>query len=103
MPLYHYQCSDCQSKLEIFVKNANLEPKICGTHCPLQRGENDDIRGFGNLQRALSSFNIGNEVIQSDHPNPDQAAKVGLSTYENQGDGTYRKIAGKTGPEIIKK
>ena len=53
MPLYTYRCQDCQAILELLIKNVNLEPSRCGLHCTLQRGDNDDIRGFGELHDVL--------------------------------------------------
>ena len=59
----HYRCQDCQAILELLIKNANLEPSRCGLHCTLKRGENDDIRGFGELQRSFRD--IGGSGINS--------------------------------------
>ena len=54
MPLYTYRCQDCQAILELLIKNVNLEPSRCGLHCFCNAlVDNDDIRGFGELQRSF--------------------------------------------------
>ena len=95
MPLYTYRCQDCQAILELLIKNVNLEPSRCGLNCLLQRGENDDIRGFGELQRSFRDIG-GSGINKMQH-----AASVGLSTYKKDSDGNYRKVSGKKGPNIL--
>jgi hypothetical protein len=103
MPIYDFTCEDCQKTLELLVQNPDLAPKRCGAQCLLAPGENDEVRGMGKLHRHLANFHVGNFAIVTDHPTPADAAKVGLSTYKNEGDGVYRKIEGKTGPDVIKR
>ena len=101
MPLYLYQCTDCGAELEILHSIEQDSPKRCGFRC-LAPKDRTDIRGFGELRRQLSTFS----QIKKQHTDtvtPEQAAKVGLSTYQNQGDGQFVKIAGKEGPDILKK
>ena len=95
MPFYTYRCQDCQAILELLIKNADLEPSRCGLHCTLKVGENDNIRGFGELQRSFRD--IGGSGVNS----LQSAASSGLSTYKKDCDGNYRKVAGKEGPEIL--
>ena len=95
MPFYTYRCQDCQAILELLIKNTNLEPSRCGLHCTLKAGEDDNIRGFGELQRSFRD--IGGSGINSIQT----AARSGLSTYKKDCDGNYRKVAGKEGPEIL--
>ena len=95
MPLYTYRCQDCQAILELLIKNVNLEPSRCGLHCTLQPGDNDDIRGFGELQRSFRD--IGGSGINT----MQNAANSGLSTYKKDCDGNYRKVSGKEGPEVL--
>ena len=95
MPLYTYRCQDCQAILELLIQNVNLEPSRCGLNCALKAGDNDDIRGFGELQRSFRDIGgAGMNSIQ-------QAAQAGLSTYKKDGDGNYRKVAGKQGPNVL--
>ena len=95
MPLYTYRCQDCQAILELLIKNVNLEPSRCGLNCTLQAGENDDVRGFGELNRSFRDIGgSGVNTIQ-------KAARSGLSTYKKDCDGNYRKVSGKEGPEIL--
>ena len=95
MPLYTYRCQDCQAILELLIKNVNLEPSRCGLNCTLQPGDNDDIRGFGKLNRSFRDIGgSGVNTIQN-------AASAGLSTYKKDCDGNYRKVSGKEGPEIL--
>lgn len=102
MPLYLYQCKDCGSKLEILQDLDQADPKRCGFRCAVDRNDKRDIRGFGELKRLISSFSMI-RARQTDTVTPEQAAKVGLSTYQNKGDGTFEKIAGTQGPSILKK
>ena len=102
MPLYLYHCKDCQQKLEILQNIEEEDVKRCGFRCELPRDQDQDIRGFGELERMLSSFSTIKKR-QTDTVTPEQAAKVGLSTYQNRGDGTFEKIAGKEGPSQLKK
>jgi DNA-directed RNA polymerase subunit RPC12/RpoP len=103
MPIYEYQCQDCHATLEILLDIDANGPKRCGFRCLLKRGEMSDLRGFGTLCRQFSSFAQVSEVYTKDHPTATDAAKVGLSTYENQGDGTFKKVAGQKGPETLRK
>lgn len=95
MPLYTYRCQDCQAILELLIKNVNLEPSRCGLQCTLNAGENDNIRGFGELQRSF--LDIGSSGVNSIQ----NAALSGLSTYKKDCDGNYRKVAGKEGPDVL--
>lgn len=95
MPFYTYRCQDCQAILELLIKNIHLEPSRCGLHCSVTPGENDNIRGFGELQRSFRDIGgSGTNSIQN-------AASVGLSTYKKDCDGNYRKVAGTEGPKIL--
>ena len=78
MPLYTYRCQDCQAILELLIKNVNLEPARCGLNCTLNAGENDNIRGFGELQRSFRD--------------------IGGSQFNTT---NYRKIAGHKGPDVL--
>jgi len=102
MPLYLYHCKDCNEKLEILHDIDQPEIKRCGFRCQLPSNSEQDLRGFGELSRMISSFSTIKKR-QTDTVTPEQAAKAGLSTYQNRGDGTFEKIAGKEGPKIIKK
>ena len=102
MPLYIYHCKDCNAKLEILQDIEQPDPKRCGFRCELNRDDTTDIRGFGELDRMISGF-ATIKKRQTDTVTPEQAAKVGLSTYQNQGDGNFVKIAGKEGPAVLKK
>lgn len=102
MPLYLYHCKDCNAKIEILHDIDQSDPKRCGFRCQLERDDTRDIRGFGELERMISSFSTIRKR-QTDSVTPEQAAKVGLSTYQNRGDGSFEKIAGKEGPKILKK
>lgn len=95
MPLYTYRCQDCQAILELLIKNVNLEPARCGLNCSLKAGDNDDIRGFGELQRSF--VDIGGSTVNV----VQGAARAGLSTYKKDCEGNYRKVSGKEGPEIL--
>ena len=95
MPLYTYRCQDCQAILELLIKNVNLEPSRCGLNCTLHAGVNDNIRGFGELQRSFRD--IGGSGINSIQ----NAANSGLSTYKKDCDGNYRKVGGQKGPDIL--
>ena len=103
MPIYEYKCQDCEATMELLLDVDAPAPRSCGFRCALKPGENDDLRGFGTLSKAVSGFTTLTTVITKDHPTPEDAAKVGLSTYQNQGDGTFKKIAGKEGPDTILK
>ncbi len=95
MPLYTYRCQDCQAMLELLIKNIDLEPSRCGLNCALKAGENDNIRGFGELQRSFRDIGgTGQNTTQ-------RARDAGLSTYKKDSDGNYRKVAGHKGPEIL--
>ena len=95
MPLYTYRCQDCQAILELLIKNVNLEPSRCGLNCTLHAGDNDDIRGFGELNRSFRDIGgSGTNIMQ-------RATHTGLSTYKKDCDGNYRKVSGKDGPEIL--
>ena len=95
MPLYTYRCQDCQAILELLIKNVNLEPSRCGLNCTLHAGDNDDIRGLGELNRSFRDIGgSGTNTMQS-------ASHTGLSTYKKDCDGNYRKVSGKDGPEIL--
>mgnify|MGYP006091740221 FL=1 len=102
MPLYLYQCKDCGARLEILQDIDQANPKRCGFRCELNREDKREIRGFGELARQISSFSMIKKR-QTDTVTPEQAAKVGLSTYQNKGDGTFEKVAGAQGPKILKK
>ncbi len=95
MPLYTYRCQDCQATLELLIQKSSMEPARCGMHCSLKAGENDDIRGFGELQRSFQSFG------GVSHNTTQKAASAGLSTYKKDSDGNYRKVAGHQGPEVL--
>jgi putative FmdB family regulatory protein len=102
MPIYEYHCKDCDSILELLL-DVNAEgPRTCGFRCGLKKGVSDELRGFGSLRRRISAFNQV-DSIEKDTPSPSEAAKKGLSTYQNQGDGTFKKIAGKKGPALIRR
>lgn len=103
MPIYEYQCRDCGKTLELLLDMDDTGSKTCGFRCPLERGEQDDIRGFGTLRRLLSAFNQVSERARIESPTSSDAAKVGLSTYKNEGDGTFKKIAGREGPDILRR
>lgn len=102
MPLYIYHCKDCNTNLEILQDIEQADVKRCGFRCELPRDDKRDIRGFGELERTISGFSTIKKR-QTDTVSPEQAARVGLSTYQNRGDGTFEKIAGKEGPKILKK
>ena len=95
MPLYTYRCQDCQAILELLIKNVNLEPSRCGLQCTVNAGENDNIRGFGELQRSFLDIggSRGNSI--------QNATQSGLSTYKKDCEGNYRKVAGKEGPDVL--
>ena len=95
MPLYTYRCQDCQDILELLIKNVNLEPARCGLHCTLRPGENDTIRGFGELQRSFRD--IGGSQFNTIQ----KATSAGMSTYKKDSDGNYRKVAGHKGPNVL--
>lgn len=103
MPIYEYSCQDCGASLELLLDVDAIEPSLCGFRCQLKRGENDDLRGTGQLSRQLSSFQQVSEAVTSDHPTPEKAAKFGFTSYQNNGDGTFQKIAGKEGPDLLKR
>ena len=103
MPIYEYQCRDCGKTLELLLDMDDTGAKTCGFRCALERGEQDDIRGFGTLRRLLSAFNQVSEHTRIEVPTAKDAAKVGLSTYKNEGDGTFKKIAGREGPDILRR
>ena len=102
MPIFEYQCKDCNAILELLLDTQTDGPKSCGFRCQLEKGVADDLRGFGTLQRRISAFNQV-EALERHSYTPDRAAKAGLSTYHNQGDGTFKKIAGKEGPDILRR
>ena len=102
MPLYLYQCKDCGANIEILQDFDQEDPKRCGFRCEVSQTDERDIRGFGELTRKLSSFSTIKKR-QADTVTAEQAAKVGLSTYHNRGDGTFEKVAGTEGPTILKK
>ena len=103
MPIYEYSCQDCGASLELLLDMDAGEPALCGFRCHLKRGENDDLRGNGQLSRQLSSFQQVSEASKHDHPTPETAAKFGFTSYKNNGNGTFQKIAGTQGPDVLKK
>ena len=103
MPIYEYHCQNCGKTLELLLDIDAQGPQICGFRCALTRGEQDDLRGFGSLQRQLSSFSQVSEMVGKDRPSAEDAAKVGLSTYKNEGNGTFTKIAGRDGPDTLQR
>ena len=94
MPLYTYRCQDCQAILELLIKNIEFEPKRCGHQCSLKSGEQDEIRGLGELQRSFRDFGGFRESIEQ------QGASLGLTTYKKDVDGTFRRTDG-PGPQIL--
>ena len=101
MPIYVYRCSDCSAEIEILHDFDQPSPKRCGFRCVLSTDSEKEYRGFGELHRQISTFHTVKRP-HSDTVTAEQAAKVGLSTYENQGDGSFKKIAGQ-GPSTIRK
>ena len=103
MPIYEYNCKDCGAVLELLLDSGASGPSLCGFRCSLERGSNDALRGNGILSKRLSNFMQVSEAITSDHPDPQKAAKFGFSSYQNNGDGTFQKIAGIEGPDQLKR
>ena len=103
MPLFEYQCIDCNSVLEIFQHNADHYPKRCGYRCPLEAQSKQDCRGLGELIRRISTVNtIAKRTMDNRAPSVEEVGKAGFTVYENKGGGKIKKIAGTKGPKSIK-
>ena len=103
MPLFEYQCRDCDSLLEIFQHDVDHHPKRCGFRCPLEAQSNQECRGLGELVRRVSTVNsIAKRTQDYRKPSVEEAGKAGFTVYENKGGGKIKKIAGKQGPKSIK-
>lgn len=103
MPIYEYQCVDCSAVLEVFQPRVDGGPRRCGFRCALTRGQQDELRGMGELKRMVSTIG-GNirGITRRDKPTMDEAVKAGFRFYENKGGGVLSKVAGEQGPETIK-
>ena len=109
MPIYEYQCVQCNSILEIFQHSIENSPKICGHRCAI--GPEDDAqehRGMGSLQRQISS--IGGNVrafVKRDKPTLEEAGRAGFQVYQNEGNEQVSQISGPIDPnfpsELLKK
>lgn len=94
MPLYEYRCRDCGQTLELLQRPDDLAPKRCGFRCALDVDSDNDVRGFGALERVVSTFATVRRVVMTDHPGTREAAKAGLAVYANEGGGRLRRIDG---------
>jgi hypothetical protein len=103
MPIYEYGCNDCGATFELLLEADANNPSLCGFRCKLKRGSNDDLRGNGSLYKKFSTFQQVSEVTTTNHPDPEKAAKFGFTTYQNNGNGTFQKVAGKSGPDQLKR
>ena len=102
MPLFEYQCIDCDAMLEIFQHDADHHPKRCGFRCPLSAEDKRDCRGLGELKRLASTINhVAARTRDYRRPTVEEAGKAGFTVYENKGGGKVKRIAGTKGPEGI--
>lgn len=100
MPIFEYTCLDCGAQLEFVVTGE--EPKVCGRKCTI--GPKVKVYGGGRLDRRLSlTAAVGSSASSlKDHPGPAQAGAAGFASYQNEGNGTFRKVSGK-GPEVLRR
>ena len=99
MPLFPYRCGDCGGFLEVLHAAGGLAPKRCGHRCVADRGHS--ARGMGALVRQVSAPNVVRAVVVNDSPTTADLQKKGFTAYENQGDGTLKKVGEGAGPERI--
>jgi hypothetical protein len=100
MPIYEYICTNCSSRIEVVQKTESNPLTRCGFRCPLPAHDSRDIRGFGVLNRCISTFSSQTGSKLNDKPTLDEIKKSGFSVYRNEGDGVITKISGE-GPQII--
>ncbi len=99
MPLFPYRCSDCGGLLEVLHAAGGLAPKRCGHRCVATAGH--PARGMGALARQVTAPNVVRAVVVNDSPTTADLQKKGFTAYENQGDGTLKKVGEGEGPARI--
>ncbi len=96
MPIYEYRCKKCGKIIEVLQSNS-IPRQRCGEEC-LAEGKPGD----GELQRVFSAPALPKASYQGDKVDYDKAAKKGLTTYKRSEKGVYEKVAGKSGPQVLK-
>jgi hypothetical protein len=56
---------------------------------------------MGELSRQVTAPNVVRAVVANDSPTQEDLQKRGFTAYENQGDGTLKKVGSGSGPERI--
>ncbi|MDP2876814.1 MAG: zinc ribbon domain-containing protein [Holophaga sp.] len=90
MPLFDFQCNQCDTVIEVLLSGDQPGPSTC------------DSCG-GEVRRLLSSpaaLKRMDGFFHKDNPSDAQLASKGLAKYVNRGDGTYEKASG-SGPSIM--
>ena len=102
MPIYDFQCKDCEAVFEVFAASPEQGPQRCGYRCSIEAGENDELRGMGKLthQIAFKGGSVRPSVRRA--PTMSEAAKAGFQFYENKGNGVLSKVAGNKGPQTLR-
>ena len=96
MPIYEYHCKKCGKTIEILQSNS-IPRQRCGGECVAEGKPGD-----GELQRVFSAPSLPKASYQGDKVDYQKAAKKGLMTYKRSEKGVYEKIAGNTGPQVLK-
>ena len=99
MPLFNFRCVDCELPVELLLSAGAPVPQRCGYRCVAPPGHG--ARGIGEIQRQVSAPNVVRAAVANDAPTTGDLQKRGFTAYENQGDGTFKKVGRGQGPDVV--